>query len=207
MLTYQLKRKPAMKNATPHSPAAPELIRVIIADDSDAHRTAIRRLLEQLPEVELVGIAEDGEEALDLVARTQPDLVLMDLKMPRLDGLVTTIKLRAEFPGVRVIIVSRHDSAESKAVSLAAGAVRFIPKYQMQQQLADAIAEVFPDATRCKNLPTAIPRGRTPQPLQPAAECECHSDSVEGHIDLPSVVDYNDLKKGRSPGQGGRTEL
>jgi DNA-binding NarL/FixJ family response regulator len=128
-------------------PPLPARRRVLIADDSAAFRTAVSRLLEQLSEVELVGVAADGEEALDLVENTRPDLVVMDLKMPRLDGLRTAIKLRAEFPRVRVIIISLHDSAESKAASRAAGAVRFIPKHRVRQELPDAIAELFPDAS------------------------------------------------------------
>lgn len=125
----------------------PARLRVLIADDSGAFRTAVSRLLEQLSAVELVGVAADGEEAMELVASLRPDLVLMDLKMPRLGGLKATLKIRAQFPRVRIIIITLHHSAEAKAASLAAGAVRFISKHRVRQELPAAIAELFPAAS------------------------------------------------------------
>lgn len=79
-------------------------IRTLIADDSAVCRRAVGLLLARLPQVEVIGAAEDGEQALTAVASTRPDLVLMDLGMPRLNGLQTTWKIRAGFPAVRVII-------------------------------------------------------------------------------------------------------
>lgn len=133
-----------MKSEINNGALAHKRIRILIADDSAAFRNAVCRLLEKLPEVEVVGTAEDGQEAVDLVVRTRPDLVLMDLKMPRLSGLLATRKLRAEFPGVRVIIITLHASAQSKAASEAAGAVQFIPKHRLRDDLPGALAQLFP---------------------------------------------------------------
>jgi DNA-binding NarL/FixJ family response regulator len=123
---------------------APQRIRILIADDSAAFRNAFGLFLERLPQVEVVGTAEDGEHALTLVASTRPDLVLMDIKMPRLNGLEATRKIRAEFPDVRVIMITLHDSEELKAASVASGADRFIPKSCLRDKLPGALAQLFP---------------------------------------------------------------
>ena len=137
-------KEPGMKSEINNLNGAHKYIRILLADDSAAFRGAVSKLLEQLPQVEMVGVAADGYEALDLVASQRPDVVLMDLKMPRLNGLLATRKLRAEFPGVRVIIITLHDSAESKAASVAAGAARFIPKHRLRHELPAALTQLFP---------------------------------------------------------------
>jgi DNA-binding NarL/FixJ family response regulator len=123
-------------------------IRVLIADDSAAFRNAFGLFLDCLPQVEVIGAAEDGEHALTLVGSLRPDLVLMDLQMPRLNGLQATRTIRAEFPGVRVVMISLHDSKELKAASAAARADRFIPKHSLRDELPGAIAQLFPGRAR-----------------------------------------------------------
>lgn len=120
-------------------------IRVLIADDSAVFRTALERLLKGLPQVEMVGVAEDGVHALVLVASTRPDLVLMDANMPGLSGLQATRQTRAGFPGVRVIIITLHDLEELKAASLAAGAERLILKRNLRHELPEVLAQPFPN--------------------------------------------------------------
>ncbi len=122
---------------------AHERIRTLIADDSAVCRRAALLLLAKLPQVEMVGAAEDGVDALALVASTRPDLVLMDLQMPRLDGLQATRKIRAGFPSVRVIMTTFNDSEESKAASAASGVDWFIPKECLRDELPGAIAQLF----------------------------------------------------------------
>ena len=122
---------------------AHERIRTLIADDSAVCRRAAWLLLAKLPQLEMVGAAADGVDALALVASTQPDLVLMDLQMPRLNGLQATRRIRAEFPGVRVIMTSFKDSEEWKAASVASGADRFIRKECLRDELPGAVAQLF----------------------------------------------------------------
>ena len=122
---------------------AHERIRTLIADDSAVCRRTALLLLAKLPQVEMVGAAEDGIDALALVASTRPDLVLMDLQMPRLNGLQATRRIRAEFPGVRVIMTTFNDSEESKAASVASGVDWFIPKECLGDELPGAVAQLF----------------------------------------------------------------
>jgi len=122
---------------------AHERIRTLIADDSALCRRAAVMLLAKLPQVQMVGAAADGFDVLALVASTRPDLVLMDLQMPRLNGLQATRKIRAEFPGVRVIMTTFSDSEESKAASAASGVDWFIPKECLRDELPGAIAQLF----------------------------------------------------------------
>ena len=122
-------------------------VRILIVDDSAAYRSTVGLFLEGLKQVEVVGAAEDGDRALTLVASTRPGLVLMDLQMPGLNGLQTTRKIRDEFPDVRVIMISVHDSREWKVASMAAGADRFIQKHRLHDELPGAIAQLFPGRT------------------------------------------------------------
>ena len=122
---------------------AHERIRTLIADDSAVCRRAALLLLAKLPQVEMVGAAEDGVDALALVASTRPDLVLMDQQMPRLNGLQATSRIRAEFPGVRVIMTTFNDSEDWKAASVASGVDWFIPKECLGDELPGAVAQLF----------------------------------------------------------------
>ncbi|MCX6545493.1 MAG: response regulator transcription factor [Acidobacteria bacterium] len=126
---------------------APQGIRTLIVDDSPEFLNAARQFLERLPSVELVGTAEDGMQALALVASARPDLVLMDITMPRLNGLEATRTIRTEFPGVHVIIITLHDSAELRATSITAGADGFISKSALRDELPGAIAQLFSSRT------------------------------------------------------------
>lgn len=133
-----------MKRPTRTNTTAQERVRVVLADDSAAFRRAARAFLEFLPHVEVVGVAEDGEHAVALVDAARPDLVLMDLRMPRLDGLAATRRIRARFPRVRVVVMTLHDSDAWRAASVAAGADGFVPKVRLHAELAGAIRSLFP---------------------------------------------------------------
>jgi len=133
-----------MNGEANNNAGAHKRIRVLIADDSAAFRNAVGLFLERLPQVEVIGAAEDGVHALALVASLRPDLVLMDLRMPRLGGLQATRRIRAKFPNVHVIMISLHDSQELRAASAASGADRFILKHCLRDELPGALAQLFP---------------------------------------------------------------
>ena len=123
-----------------NKPAKP--IRVILADDHTLVRAGIRALLEKLPEVKVVGEAGDGREVLDLVKAQRPDVVLMDIAMPGLNGLVAAERMAGNFPDVRVIILSMHDNEEYVLRSIKAGASGYLLKKAATAELETALHRV-----------------------------------------------------------------
>jgi DNA-binding NarL/FixJ family response regulator len=116
--------------------------RVVVADDQTVVREGLVLILGMLPDIEVVGSAADGEQALDLVAMERPDVVLMDLRMPRLDGVAATRRIRAEFPDTQVVVLSTYDDDESVFAALRAGARGYLTKDAPSSALAEAIATV-----------------------------------------------------------------
>lgn len=103
------------------------MIRVVLADDQAMVRAGLRLILETQPDVEVVGEAADGEEALRVAKQQRPDLVLMDIRMPRVDGIEATSRLIAEQPAPRVLVVT-FDADRFVYEALRAGASGFILK-------------------------------------------------------------------------------
>src|SRR6266536_1847137 len=103
-------------------------IRIVLADDHPVVRAGIRAELERMPEVDVLGEAGDGRAALEMIKAKQPDVVFMDISMPGLNGLETTARIHKEFPGVRVIILSRHENEEYYWQALRAGACGYLLK-------------------------------------------------------------------------------
>ena len=101
-------------------------IRVLIADDSTRAREGLRILLATWPEVIVIGEATNGQEALHRVAHDQPDVVLMDIQMPVLDGVQTTRLIKQQWPAITVIVLTMYPTERSAA--LAAGADAFLMK-------------------------------------------------------------------------------
>jgi DNA-binding NarL/FixJ family response regulator len=122
-------------------PAKPA--RVILADDHILVRAGIRALLEKLPGVEVAGEAGDGREVLNLVETLRPNVVLMDISMPGLNGLEATARITQEFPEVRVIILSMHHDEESYWRALKAGAAGYLLKIAAATELATALQRVL----------------------------------------------------------------
>ena len=117
-------------------------IRVLLADDHKLVRAGIRSLLERLPDVEVVAEASDGREAIRLVAEHEPQIVLMDLAMPELNGLEATWHLTSTFPKVQVIILSIYADEEHVYQSLRAGAAGYLLKGAATEELELAIRSV-----------------------------------------------------------------
>ncbi|MFZ1072392.1 MAG: response regulator transcription factor [Verrucomicrobiia bacterium] len=117
-------------------------IRVMLADDHTLVRAGIRALLEKLPGVEVVGEAGDGREVLKLIKLHRPDIVLMDIAMPGLNGLEAAARMAKEFPDVRVIILSMHHNEEYVWQALKAGAAGYLLKKAATAELATALQHV-----------------------------------------------------------------
>ena len=96
-------------------------------------------MLGREPDLKVIGEAKNGRDALELCRRVRPDLVLMDVRMPDMDGLAATRAIKQEFPHIMVLIVTSHDDPDCLAKALKAGAVGYVLKEATQQQLLDAI--------------------------------------------------------------------
>jgi DNA-binding NarL/FixJ family response regulator len=114
-------------------------LRVLLVDDQALFREALATLLEVRPEVEVVGGAANGAEALAQAAELGPDVVLMDLHMPVLDGIAATRRLRVEHPAVRVLALTTFDDDEDVFAALRAGAVGYLLKDVTGDRLVEAL--------------------------------------------------------------------
>ncbi|MCZ2860835.1 response regulator [Blastococcus sp. VKM Ac-2987] len=117
-------------------------VRVLLVDDQRVVRDGLALLLGLLPGIELVGSAEDGEQALEAVARLQPDVVLMDLRMPRMDGIEATRRLRADHPDAAVLALTTYADDESVLAALRAGARGYLTKDAGAEDIARAVSTV-----------------------------------------------------------------
>jgi DNA-binding NarL/FixJ family response regulator len=114
-------------------------VRVLVVDDQALFREALVTLLGARPEVEVVGEAGDGHQALERAAALQPDVVLMDLHMPVLDGIAATRRLKVEQPGVRVLALTTFDDDEDVFAALRAGALGYLLKDVSSDRLVEAV--------------------------------------------------------------------
>ncbi len=117
-------------------------IRVLLADDHTLVRAGIRALLKEFPGVEVAGEASDGREVIDLIKTHQPDVVLMDISMPGLNGLQALARITRDFPPVRVIILSMHLNDEYVLQALKSGAAGYLLKRAATAELAAALKSV-----------------------------------------------------------------
>lgn len=117
-------------------------IRVLLVDDHAILREGIRYLLSASGEVDVVGEAQDGLEALEMVERLKPDAVLMDIAMPRMNGIEATTELKKRHPNLPVLILSMYDSEEYVLPILKAGAAGYVLKRAAAQELVSALKAV-----------------------------------------------------------------
>jgi DNA-binding NarL/FixJ family response regulator len=117
-------------------------IRVLLVDDSDAFRQSAGRYLSRQPSCELVGVAASGDEALERVAALQPDLVLLDIAMPGLNGLEVARRLKRRAPAPHVVIVTIQDDANYRMAAREAGSDGFITKSDFTIQIVALLHEL-----------------------------------------------------------------
>ena len=156
-------------------------VRVLAADDQRVVREGLAMLLGLLPDVEVVGTAADGEEVLALAAELRPDVILMDLRMPRMDGVEATRRLRERDPAIKVVVLTTYADDRSVIDALRAGALGYLTKDAgaaeiqqalhrvaggqaaldpaVQRHLVEAIADGLPTSP----APATLPDGLTPR--------------------------------------------
>jgi DNA-binding NarL/FixJ family response regulator len=118
-------------------------IRVLVADDQRVVREGLEMLLRLLPGIEVVGSASDGDEAVALAGRLRPDVVLMDLGMPRCDGVEATRRLRERLPATHVLVLTTYADDRSVVTALRAGARGFLTKDAGADQIEQALRAVM----------------------------------------------------------------
>lgn len=118
-------------------------IRLLIADDHEIFRDGLALMLSKQPHILLEGQAEDGKELIDLVKKKQPDIILTDVKMPRMDGIEATKYIRSHYPEVNIIALSMFDEENLIVDMLEAGAKGYLLKNADKQEILDAIEQVY----------------------------------------------------------------
>ena len=122
-------------------------LRVVIVDDHALFRAGLRALLREMPGVQIIAEAADGDEAVALVQKHRPDVVVMDISMKRVNGLDATARIKAGAPATRVIVLSMHDTEEYVAQALRAGASAYLLKDSAEPELELALRAVMRDQT------------------------------------------------------------
>jgi DNA-binding NarL/FixJ family response regulator len=130
----------------PLAPIPEGPITVVIADDHTLFAEALALALRSDPRFEVLGLAANGREAVDLAASVQPDVVLMDLHMPVMDGIEATRRVRSASPQSHVIVVTASTSPEDNARARAAGARAYIRKWSSSDELREKVLEAAADA-------------------------------------------------------------
>jgi DNA-binding NarL/FixJ family response regulator len=130
-----------------HSPnntsAASSSAKIIIADDHDLVREAMRSLLDSQPDLRLIDEAKDGQETIELTRLQRPDLVLMDVRMPKMNGFEATQTIKEELPTTKVLIMSAYEDPGLVSEAVRAGADGYVLKLSLVQELVAAIRGVL----------------------------------------------------------------
>ena len=151
------------------------MVRVLICDDQTVVREGLAAILSTDREIQVVGLAGDGQEALDMVADTKPDVVLMDLKMPVMNGVRATQRLRTEHPQVHILILTTFAQDEWLFDALRAGAAGYLLKDTRRDNLIEAIkgtaaGKTFVDPAIAGRLVRQVAATAPPGPRQAQAE-------------------------------------
>lgn len=114
-------------------------IRILLADDHQLFRECLAHLLAREDGFEIVGQAADGGQAVEMARKLEPDVVVMDVSMPVIDGLEATRRIKAERPGVRVIVLTASEAAQDQSGAIESGAQHFLPKHVDLETLCGAL--------------------------------------------------------------------
>ncbi|MFB2771769.1 response regulator [Pelatocladus sp. BLCC-F211] len=139
------------------------MIKVLLVDDQNLIRQGLKALLELEPDLEIVGEAENGESAIHLIEQLYPDVILMDIRMPIMDGVAATREIHKRFPSIQILVLTTFDNDEYVTAALQNGAMGYLLKDTPSEELAVAIRAVYKGYTQLgpgivKKLLTQFPR-------------------------------------------------
>ncbi len=124
------------------------MIKVLLVDDQSLIRQGLRALLELEPDIEIVGEAENGEQAINLVAELQPDVILLDIRMPIMDGVAATREIQKHFAKTKILVLTTFDDDEYVSAAMQNGAMGYLLKDTPSEELAVAIRAVHKGYTQ-----------------------------------------------------------
>ncbi|PWC81736.1 LuxR family transcriptional regulator [Azospirillum sp. TSH100] len=153
------------------------VIRIVIVEDQQLIRRAFASLLSLEPDIEVVGQAADGIEAVEMCRRFRPDVILMDIQMPRLGGIAATTRILAEFPGTQVVILTTFDTDDLVFGAISAGAAAYLLKDASEAEILDTIRGVMRGESRispnvARKLFDELRRSRPADPQRGDAPCD-----------------------------------
>ena len=163
------------------------MVNVLICDDQLIVCEGLEKILSSDPEINVVGIANNGAEALELIPDASPDIVLMDLKMPRMNGVIATRKIKEQFPGINVIILTTYDDDEWVFDAIRSGASGYLLKDLPPADLIRAIKETghgvsFVDPAITHKLLTNITE------MKPKADPPTNFQLLDREIDILTLI-------------------
>jgi DNA-binding NarL/FixJ family response regulator len=172
-----------------------EPLRILIAEDHPLFRKGMISLLSSVPEFEVVGEARTGEEAIERAAQLQPDVILMDLQMPEVNGIEATRRILQQSPNVRILVVTLFEDDDSEFMALRAGARGYVLKDADEEEMVLSIRAVSKGeaifspaiATRVLAFFAASPPGDTPLRPSPPSPTASARYSTLSHKDTPTL--------------------
>lgn len=174
------------------------MIKVLLADDHGIVREGLRRIIEESADMEVVAEAADGREALRLVQATRPDVAVIDISMPVLDGLEVIGRLRKDFPNLPILVLTMHTEAQYVVRAIGAGAKGYLTKQSAPEQLVKAIRKVhaglrYLTEEAVENLALRIARGNhgeSPLDLLSTRELQVLRRLALGHTNREIAAAY-----------------